>query len=165
MSPHGIHIRDGNIPSQGSAFCGPQRCSIGRGCMEGAPTLLASDRLRTSIIMLLHGHHRRWVASVAQHIKTASTGCAKRYWSRPVPPTHPHGKACSGCAANSSITSATLVHRGAARAAIRRCSGCWRGAGGPAGGEPSWRAVPLSLSGCRTSPGRRQAWRRRLTGL
>ena len=44
-----------------------------------------------------------------------------------------------------SITSATLVHRGAARAAIRRCSGCWRGARGPGQGVPGWRGTPLGL--------------------
>ena len=46
-----------------------------------------------------------------------------------------------------SITSATLVHRGAARAAIRRCSGCWRGARGPGQGVPGWRGTPLGLVG------------------
>ena len=49
-----------------------------------------------------------------------------------------------------SITSATLVHRGAARAAIRRCSGCWRGALGPGQGVPGWRGT---LSGWWASPG------------
>ena len=118
MSPHGIHVPDGNIPSRGSAFGGPALLSWSR--PHERPTLLVSARPRTSIIMLLHGRHRRWVASVAL-LQNCEYRLRQAYWSRPVPPNHwnrrafPHGKACSGCAASLPPPLCTAVRRPAGR--------------------------------------------------
>ena len=90
MSPHGIHLTDGHIPSRGSAFGGP--ALLGWSRPHERPTLLASDRPRTSIIMLLHGRHRRWVASVALH-QNCEYRLRQAYWSRPVPPNHRNRRA------------------------------------------------------------------------
>ena len=150
MSPHGIHLIDGHIPSRGSAFGGPALLDWSR--PHGRPTLLASVRPRTSIIMLLHGRHRRWVASAALH-QNCEYRLRQAYWSRPVPPTHrnrrafPHGKACSGCAASLRPPLCTAVRPGSPSGAVQAAGAAPEGRreASPAGGLP--------LPGCRTSPG------------
>ena len=118
MSPHGVHVPDGHIPNRGSAIGGPALLDWSRS--HRRPTLLASDRPRTSIIMLLHGRHRRWVASVALR-QNREYRLRQAYWSRPGPPTHrnrrafPHGKACSGCGASLPPPLCTAVRRLARR--------------------------------------------------
>ena len=148
-SPHGVHVTYGSLPTTGAARRSGFGCMAGRVRVPGHPSWSPFGSAPQS------NHHVAprvsmtsrsvWCTTSKLRVQAAPSllePARTTYSSEPS-----RFSAWESVFRLRSITSAALVHRGAARAAIWRCSGCWRGARGPVQGVPGCRDTPLGLVG------------------